>query len=185
MGMVRSPLSVKLFLGMLSPEPSLFDACYEILRKEFGPLDYESGVLPWDTTDYYQKEMGDDLKRKFIFFEQLMDPGELPKIKLFTIAIEKDFMVRTEDGMHRRINLDPGYVTEAKVVLATTKDFAHRIYIGSNIYAEVTLKFSAKDGRFTPCEHTYPDYRTDQYRTMFDRARERLRVSRRHTKLVQ
>jgi hypothetical protein len=182
MGIARSPLSVKLFLGMLSPDISLFDACAEILYKEFGSLDYESDVLPWDTTNYYREEMGDDIKRKFIFFDQLIDPGDLPKIKLCTNTIEKDYTARAGDALHRRINLDPGYVTEAKVVLATTKDFAHRIYIGSNIYAEVTLRYSAKDGRFTPCEHTYPDYRTDQYRTIFDRARERLRTARRRTK---
>lgn len=177
MAEIRKPLPVKLFIGMLSPEPDLFDVCAEITRKEYGPLDYQSAILPWDKTDYYQDEMGTGIFRKFIFFDRLIDPGDLPKIKLFTNGVEKKFAARAGTAVRRRINLDPGYVTEAKVVLATTKDFAHRIYIGSNIYAEVTLKYAVRDRDFIPFDYTYPDYRTDAYRTMFIAARERLRTA--------
>jgi len=68
-------------------------------------------------------------------------------------------------------------VTEAKVVLATTKDFSHRVYIGSNMYAEVTLRYSIKERQFTSCEYTYPDYRMDEYRAVFNQARELLRLA--------
>jgi len=78
-------------------------------------------------------------------------------------------------GVLRRINLDPGYITEAKVVLATTKDYSHRIYIGEKIFAEIALV--QKGGRFTPLAYTYPDYRTDEYVRMFGKAREMLRES--------
>jgi len=177
MGEIRKPLPVKLFVGMLSPEPALFDVCAEILREEYGPFDCRSEVLPWDKTDYYRDEMGAGIVRTFIFFERLFDPADLPKIKLFTNGIEKDFAAQEGTVLRRRINLDPGYVTEAKVVLATTKDFAHRVYIGSSIYAEVTLTYSAQDRRFTSFDYTYPDFRTDAYRTMFQKARESLRAA--------
>jgi len=177
MAIIRNPLPVKLFIGMLSPDIDLFDFCAEILRKEYGPIDYQSTVLPWDKTDYYQDEMGAGIFRKFIFFDHLIDPGKLPEIKLFTNKIEGNFATRAGSAVRRRINLDPGYVTEAKVVLATTKDFSHRIYIGSSIYAEVTLKYVVRDRDFTPFDYTYPDYRTMAYRTMFLEARDRLRAA--------
>ncbi len=177
MGNVHQPLPVKLFIGMLSPEPALFDACAHILKKAYGPLESESAVLPWDKTDYYRDEMGPSLLRKFLFFAQVIDPGELPLIKNYTNTLEKQYVV--SDGVHalRRINLDPGYVTEAKVVLATTKDFAHRVYIGNGMYAEVTLRFDAKKRSFEPQEHTYPDYRTREYLELFNEVRKKLRTS--------
>jgi len=175
MGTIRPPLLVKLFFGMLSPDPSLFDICAEILCREYGPVDLASEVLPWENTEYYRDEMGDRIVRKFIFLERLIDPKELPRIKTFTIGVENRFAVQKGTILQRRINLDPGYLTEAKVVLSTTKDFAHRIYIGDSIYAEVTLRYSNSSRRFVPFEHTYPDYRTDAYATLFSTARENLR----------
>lgn len=176
MGKIRNPIPVKLFIGMLSPDPSLFDTCAEIIRVEYGPIDYQSGILPWNNTDYYHEEMGPGIVRKFIFFERLMDPIKLPEVKIFTNEVEKRFMVQAENTLLRTVNIDPGYVTEAKVVLATTKDFSHRIYIGEGIYAEVTLRYSTIGRCFTTLEHTYPDYRMDSYRTLFNKARDILRT---------
>jgi hypothetical protein len=177
MGKLRNPLPVKLFIGMLATDSSLFTVCTELLCEKYGPIDYQSAVIPWDKTDYYRNEMGDGIIRQFIFFERLMDPSELPLIKLCTNDIENHFAAPVDNAVRRRINLDPGYITEAKVVLATTKDFSHRIYIGHNIYAEVTLKYNIHDRRYTPCDHTYPDFRTDQYQTAFSTARKLLRTA--------
>ncbi len=174
---IRSPIPVKLFIGMLSPEPALFDRCADILCKEYGPVDYQSELVPWTDSDFYQEEMGTGILRKFIFFERLMDPGELAAIKVHTATIEKNLALRTENRVKRGINLDPGYVTEAKVVLATTKDYSHRLYIGAGIYAEVTLRYGNKDRSFSPFEYTYLDYRTETYRTMFNHARDLLRTA--------
>jgi hypothetical protein len=180
MGIIRSPIPVKLFVGMLSPDPSLFDASAEIIDKEYGPVDHHSGVLPWSNTEYYHEEMGPGIVRKFLFLKPLRKPDELPDMKIFTDRIEKMFSIRTEGVLQRRINLDPGYVTEAKVVLATAKDFSHRIYIGKGIYAEVTLRYSVNDRSFMPFDHTYPDYRTETYRTLFNEARNVLRTDLKH-----
>jgi len=173
MGEIHPVIPVKLFVGMLSSEPALFETCTDILRTEYGPIDCQSEIMPWKFTYYYTREMGSALLRTFIFFESLMDPGKLADVKILTNRVEGRFALKTESDVLRRINLDPGYLTEAKVVLATTKDYSHRIYIGKNIYADVTLL--QKGGRFTPLAHTYPDYRTDEYRGLFDKARVLLR----------
>ena len=169
------PRPVKLFVGMLSSDAALFEACKDLLHEKYGPVDYQSAIVPWDFTDHYSAEMGPGLLRRFIFFERLADPGELAGMKTLTNRIEERMAVTADKGVLRRINLDPGYITEAKVVLATTKDYSHRIHIGGNIFAEIALV--QKGGRFTPLAHTYPDYRTDEYVRMFSKARELLRES--------
>jgi hypothetical protein len=173
---IQPPLPVKLFIGMLSPEPSLFEKCADIVCAEYGPLDHQSDIVPWSNSDFYQDEMGPGILRKFIFFERLMDPMALSSIKVNTIKIEKSLAVRSEGRALRRINLDPGYVTEAKVVLATTKDYSHRLSIGEGIYAEVTLRYGNKERSFMPLDHTYPDYRLETRIHMFNRTRELLRI---------
>ena len=85
---IRPPIPVKLFIGMLSPEPALFGACTDIVCGEYGPVDYESEIVPWTRSDFYQEEMGAGILRKFIFFERLMDPGDLAAIKIDTAGIE-------------------------------------------------------------------------------------------------
>ena len=174
---IRSPIPVKLFIGMLSPKPELFDICADIVCKEYGPIDYQSGIVPWTNSDFYQEEMGSGILRKFIFFEQLIDPGDLPAIKISTTRIEKNLAIQTVNNARRRINLDPGYVTEAKVVLATTKDYTHRLYIGEGIYAEVTLRYVNKIRSFAPFDYTYLDYCSETYKTMFNKARDVLRTA--------
>jgi len=173
----RPPLPVKLFIGMLSPEPELFTVCTEILGREYGPVESESNLFSWDNTNYYREEMGEHILRKFLFFERVMDPGKLPSVKRFTIDLEKQFASLERYSLRRRINIDPGYVTEAKVVLATTKDFSHRLYIGDNLYGEVTLRYSTKERSFIPHEFTYPDFRTEAYLTLFNGVRKSLRVA--------
>jgi len=162
---------------MLSPETELFSVCSEILCREYGPIESESDLFSWDNTDYYREEMGEKILRKFLFFDRVMDPGKLPSVKHFTIGLEKRFAALERSSLRRRINIDPGYVTEAKVALATTKDFAHRLYIGDNIYGEVTLRYSTKARSFIPHEFTYPDFRTEAYLALFNGVRESLRVA--------
>lgn len=161
MGKINKPKLVKLIVGMISAHPELFDLAQERLKTRFGNIDFLSEVIPFNTTNYYCEEMGSNLKRKFISFEDLIDPEELADIKIFTNKIEDEFSV----DLKRRINLDPGYISLSKLVLATTKDYQHRIYLRDGIYAEVTLRF--KSGKFQTWEWTYPDYRTEDYHNIF------------------
>ena len=175
MGNLHAPIPVKLFVGMISREPELFTECTRLIAQEYGPVDLVSSVLPWDHSDYYREEMGTGLLRLFIFFENLVDPELLVTAKHHAIKLEGTFSEPSAVGTRRRINLDPGYLTEAKVVLATTKDFPHRIYIGRGVYAESTLHYHKDSRSFQPVGHTYPDFRTEYCLKLFNGARDALR----------
>ncbi len=157
MGSIRQPVPVKLVIPMLAGTPAAFERAQTALVARFGPADYVSNDLPFGETDYYEGEMGAPLLRRFVAFETLIDPGTLAGIKRFSNEIEEAW----SDEGRRSINLDPGYLAAAKLVLATTKDYAHRIYIGQGIYAEVTLLY--RGGTFEALPWTYPDYRSAPY----------------------
>ena len=125
MGQITTPHPVKLFVGMLAARTDLFDISQAELAGKFGPIDAVGEVLPFDFTDYYEAEMGPGLMRKFIGFERLINPKELVPAKLFANDLEERIAERF--GSRRRIiNLDPGYVSLSKLVLASTKDYSRR-----------------------------------------------------------
>ena len=160
---------MKLVVGMISGEDSLFEQAEKKLTQEFGLVDFTSSPLPFDCTDYYKKKMQINLKRKFISFASLIDPAKIVEIKLFTNQLEENFLY--PHSKQRRLNLDPGYITLAKLVLATSKNFQHRIYLRKGIYAEITLRYKRGKG-FTYLEWTYPDYRSKEYIEIFNHLRE-------------
>ncbi|MFP3895570.1 MAG: DUF4416 family protein [Anaerolineales bacterium] len=166
MGEPQKPLPVKLVMPMFSGHEALLEEAEQMLRAHFGPIDYKSLRLPFDHTTYYEQEMGSGLKRQFLAFENLIDPGSIANIKTLTNELEEQW---GQNG-RRRINLDPGYIAAAKLVLATTKNHGHRIYLNRGIYAEVTLIY--RDGNFRPLPWTYPDYRTEAYRKIMRAIRE-------------
>lgn len=161
MGTVRRPQPVKLVASMFSGRPELLESAEAALQEHFGPVDYQSPLIAFEHTHYYTPEFGSGLQRRFIAFDRLVDPQDLADIKLLTNSLEQ----RWAEHGRRRINLDPGYVSRAKLVLATTKDFAHRIYLGRGIYAEVTLTF--RQGEWRPWPWTYPDYASTPYLEVF------------------
>ncbi len=166
MGKIRRVLPVKLISGIITGDENNFDIVQGILSKKFGAVDYKSPIYDFNLTDYYRKEMGPSPKRQFLSFSESTAPTKLAKIKLFTNKLEKRY---SKNGK-RLINIDPGYVTASKLVLATTKDYSHRIYLDKGIFAEVTLYF--KSGSFQPFEWTYPDYKTRDYIESFNHIRE-------------
>ena len=169
MAQPRSPLPAKLVVGMISGFDDAFRLAEAELPTQFGGIDLRSPEFPFDLTDYYEEQMGANLKRRFLSFAGLIDPDRLAEIKLQTNALERKLGAEHNWTVIRPINIDPGYVTSSKLVLATTKDYSHRIYIGRGIYAEVTLSFVS--GHFEPSPWTYPDYRTDQYLSWFGEVR--------------
>jgi hypothetical protein len=167
-GQIHAPRPVKLFVGMLAGRTDLFDIARDELAAQFGPVDAISQVMPFDATDFYEEEMGPNLLRIFLGFERLVNPKELAPVKLFTNELEEEIAERF--GSDRRvINLDPGYISLSKLVLASTKDYSHRVYLGDGIFAEVTLHFSNK--QFRPWPWTYPDYKTEAYCRFFESLR--------------
>jgi hypothetical protein len=168
----RQPGPVKLFCGLLGGDPDLVRRARQLLTRRYGPIDLETAPRPFDQTDYYGPEMGPDLQRCFLSFEKLVRPETLAEIKRDTNALEQEIAdAALLPAITRPINVDPGYLNLAKVVLATTKDRQQRIYLSQGIYAETTLQFT--QGRWQPWPWTYPDYRLDEHLEFFQTMRRR------------
>ena len=169
MGTITIPQSVKAIIGVLTPELCLLPTVYAELTHRLGPIDFVSDLLPFTNTTYYEREMGPGIQRQFISFEKLIDAGTLTEMKLFTNKVEQAFSIKKSEGKARRVNLDAGYLCMAKLVMATTKDNAHRIYLRDGIYAEISLRFYRKT--FQPWDWSYPDYRLPTYIDIFNQIR--------------
>jgi len=168
MGQIKSPSPVKLIVGIITAKTNLLTTVYRRLAEQFGQIDFMSQLLPFDYTVYYELEMGKGLQRQFISFNELIPPDELASAKQFSNFVEEGL---AEDGTtNRQVNLDSGYISAAKLILASTKDHAHRIHLQNGIYAEITLKFRQKT--FQPWEWTYPDYRIPAYISIFNHIRQ-------------
>lgn len=156
---------VKLISGLLSADKTILSKAKQTLEKYYGPIDLESPVIEFNFTDYYDDELGEGILRQYVSFKKLVHPEYIGKIKRHTIRLEKRFMIEE----NRKVNIDPGYVSLDKLVLATTKDATYRIYLGRGIYAQSTLFF--QKGTFHPWQWTYPDYRTDMAIEFFNEVR--------------
>lgn len=177
MGTAREADPVKLIASLITGDPALLTTAQAALEAIFGSIDFESELLPFDHTDYYTPEFGPDLHRRIVTFQQLVSPSDLATIKRRTNELEWSL---AREGQ-RRVNIDPGYVSLGKLVLASTKDHAHRLYLGQGIYGEVTLTYQR--GRFRPWPWTYPDYADDRCCALFDEVRSRYKVQLRETRL--
>jgi hypothetical protein len=158
---------VKLICGVLYTRDFNLQLLDTLLIEKLGPIESKSEPFEFKFTDYYRSEMGGNLNKQFYAFEQLVLPDMLPDIKHATIAIESSL---GRDG-HRTVNLDPGYIEESKLVLASTKNFSHRLYLRDNIWAEVTMRYAR--GKFIFHDWTYPDYGQDLAIEYFAQVRER------------
>jgi len=158
-------------IGILAADEQCLQAGRDAVLAEFGEADMVSDVWQFRETDYYRHETGEHILRQFVTFGRLIDPGELAATKHKTNAIEQRLAGTLAADVSRPVNLDPGYIEPSKLVLASTKNFSHRIYVGSRMWAEVTLIYS---NGWTPLPWTYPDYRLSRYHEFFDVVRQRL-----------
>lgn len=165
MGKPGNPKKVLLFIATLFSDREAYYKAIKILEQGFGEIFLESSPAHWNYSDYYTKELGAPIWRRFIFFKNLISEEDIAQIKIQTNEIEQNL---SRDG-NRTINLDPGYIGLAKLVLATTKDYSHRIYLKHGIYGEVTLIF--KNNSFSPNINTYRDYAQEQYIKLFNLVR--------------
>jgi hypothetical protein len=157
---------VALLLSCEEDYPALAAALEEL----FGPRELESPVSFFSSTDYYRPTMGPNLKRRLVTFARLGDPANLASWKLTANALERALAKRASPGGPvRPVNVDPGYLTAAKLVLASTKDFAHRIYLRDGVFAEITLSY--RGGAWTPHAYTFPDFRSGRYFDFLTQAR--------------
>ena len=159
-----APPPVKLICGMLSARGELLEEARAELARHFGPADVVSEIMAFDFTHYYDQEMGSPLYRRFVSFARLVRPEALVEAKLLTNALECDFASRCGGHPPRPINLDPGYIENAKLVLASMKNFSHRIYLARGVFGEVTLLWrGGREGKWGTLGWTFPDFASGRY----------------------
>lgn len=161
---------VPLLLAVVSRYEDALQWAAQQAAAAWGPIADRSAAFAFSETDYYQSTMGSGLLKQFFVFERPMPPERLIDVKLQSNAWEQEYAQAAGHPEPRPLNLDPGYLTAAKLVLASTKDHSHRLYLGRGIYAEVTLYY--RGGRWQPRDWTYPDYRRDDFQAFFSRVRD-------------
>ena len=172
MWQLQNPDRVKLIIGILAANEDCMLAAVDAIRDRFGDIDLESETFPFDKTEYYKNQAGENILRKFVTLKRTIAPGRLTKIKLKTNRMEKELAEKLATKYPRPVNFDPGYIEPSKLVLASTKNFSHRIYIGKKIWAEVTLIY---DREWKTFDYTFPDFRQPTYWPFFDKVRLKLR----------
>jgi len=173
MAAIQPPRPVLRVLAAFSRYASALDWARQTAETAWGGVALSSEFFEHRETTYYQATMGPDLKKVLFAFASLADPAGLASWKIESIRWEDDYQRRGGHPEPRPLNLDPGYLTEAKLILATTKDRDHRIYLDQGIYAENTLYFSR--GAWQARPWTYPDYRRADYHAFLARCRKYLR----------
>jgi len=148
--------------GILHPDEELLLWSIGRLEEEWGRIRRRSKTFPFSHTDYYC-DIAPELKKTFVSFSGLSRAGDLADWKIVSCAIERS------SGVSRRVNIDPGYVNGARLVLASTKDHAHRIFLNNGIFAEVTLRFIKK--KWVSFDCTFPDFASGVYDCFLDEAR--------------
>ena len=153
------PAAAKLVLSVIYGEEAAFESLRPRLEERFGPVESASDRFPFDFTEYYAKEMGERLVRRFVVMRDPVARDALAAIKIAAEALE--------DGMavagRRAVNVDPGLLTEENFILATGKNYSHRVYLGDGVYADLALVY--RKGAYRPLPWTYPDYASEGVRT--------------------
>jgi len=165
MGEIRKSADVKLFTGVMFRRGFDLGSALEPLVSLYGAVRMDYGPVEFSWSDYYAKEMGEGLLKYYAVFEEPIDRARLPEIKIRTNELERRFSA----GGGRRVNIDPGYLAKDKLVLASTKDFFHRLYLGGGIFGEVTLHYRKTGFRFF--SWTYPDYQEPEFLKFLEAAR--------------
>ncbi len=172
MAHVRKRYPENLVCGFMYVDENIFESAFAEMEKEFGPAEMISDAWEFTVTTYYEEEMGRGIKKRIVSFADMIDPAELYKVKLFTIGLEDKF----SENEKRRINIDPGTLSLGKFILASAKDYWHRIQIGGGILAEVTLRYDSEKKSFVKWECTYPDYSKPEYIFFLNKIRENYKL---------
>ncbi len=174
MSIPHEPKPAKLVIGLFMKDKDLLTPVARELEAEFGSLDLISAWMPFDYTAYYEPEMGRPLVRRLLTFKALIQQEALSRIKMTTNRVEEFY---SRDG-RRRVNIDPGYLLQERFVLASGKNFSHRIYIGNGIYADLTLIY--QKGAFQKLPWTYPDYADPAMHGFLEQVRSKYAVDLKH-----
>lgn len=167
MRMHPPPAPALILLGALYRDAAWLERALHRLSPALGDILPAGDELPFDWTDYYADEMGVGLRRRFLSAQALLPRELLPDLKRLCVRIEREL---ADEAGQRRVNLDPGLLSGESLVLATTKGYAHRVYLRDGIWAEVTLRFIR--GAVVASEWTYPDYCSEAVQAVLRRLRD-------------
>jgi hypothetical protein len=176
------PPTLQLF-AIFSRHATALDWAADRISERWGTIALKSSRFDHRETLYYAAEMGTDLLKQFLVLDGVYDPAGLPQAKLQSNAWEEELARETPFLEPRPLNIDPGYLTLTKLVLASCKDRAHRIYLSDGIYAEECLYYL--DQRWQSRPWTYPDYQRADFHAFFDAARELLKATSRRSGLAE
>ncbi len=161
-------IPAKLILGTIYKEEDALERALFYFSKKYGNLQIESNKFPFDVTSYYEKEMGGPLFRKFFVFKDLISPDKLSEVKVFTNRLEEKLTIEFKaDG--RPVNLDPAILTPTSLIVATAKNYSHRVPLKNGIYAHIEYLFTKKDVKIL--EWTYQDFKKAEYKEFFKMVR--------------
>jgi hypothetical protein len=167
MGTIKSPPPVQFFASIIFSDSGILSRVEASLSARIGAIEEKTATMSFSQSDYYAPEMGMDLTRCFILFQPLLGRERLVDIKRSTNEIEQAFAIHGR----RSVNIDPGYIALEHMVLGTTKGFAHRIYLGQGIFADLTLVY--ENGTYCGLSWTYPDYGSSELISLLNGWRER------------
>lgn len=172
MGIAKQhPLCIQ-FIAAFSRYESALEWLWDRVAVQLSPIALISSAFPFTESSYYRASMGDQLKKQFAILSNWYDPAKLATHKLMSHDWESDVAECIPFDVERPLNIDPGYMSMTKLVLASTKNREHRVYLRDGIYAEVTLAF--RDQQWQHLPWTYPDYQRQDFRVFFHEARKHL-----------
>ena len=169
MGQVYEFEKEKLIVGVIYNDEDIYNRALKMLTDAFGEIDGESERFSFskEFSDYYDDELGGEGLRVIFSFKDTVDPARQADIKIATNEMER---ILSEDGK-RRINLDPGFISPGRLMLATTKKTGFRIPLEKGIYTELTL-FWAK-GEWHKLPWSYRDYQSERVQRFLTETRKK------------
>ncbi len=152
------PPPAKLVASLIYRDEARFSEACRLFAERLGSVERVSDPFPFDFTEYYAREMGAPLARRFVVAAEPIARDALARVKEAAEGIENALAVEGR----RTVNVDPGLLTEENFVLATGKNYSHRVYIRDGVFADLTLVYERGGYRALPW--TYPDYASDAVR---------------------
>ena len=168
MGSTKNFEEEKLIIGFIYPNEEIYEKALSIMKERFGEIDFSTEEFSFskEFSDYYDGELGGEGLRRIVSFERTVDASLQADIKLFTNEVEQGFA----DEAGRKVNIDPGFISHGRVMLATTKGTGFRIPLKDGIYTELTLFYAR--GAWQKFPWTYRDYQSERVQRFITEVRE-------------
>jgi len=170
MARIQKPHPGRLIISTIYSSMDALADCLKVLERRFGRVQYETIEIETSQTAEYHEEMGDNLLRRFFSFEKPVSRSSLPELKAVCHKVEPMFADTVGDFVFRTVNIDPGILTPDNLVMASHREYNHRLYLRDGVFAEVALVFSR--GRFMRLPWTIPDYYDNEAIEFFKRVRD-------------